>query len=235
MSVARGFGLNGKSLYTNVVTPREVWLNFIVDSTNGNGLGVRSLKSNGYVDSVFMHTSSTPGKQNGMTNPNPAVGYALIRFKNNFNVYLGGFSGQVIPTTSNTTASVTSGNVYVITVLGTTTLANWQAIGLPQGITPAVGVAFVATASVGITGTGKVGLPGVPLSTTVTVIGNPNLSSNNSNVFSNGGAQIIVQFSAPTVSTGAYVQPIIPVAPTDGSVVGMQFCFDGSSVTIDGL
>ena len=93
MSYARGFGLNGKSLYTNVAMPKEVWLNFIVDAANGNGLGVRSLKSNGYVEYVFMHTSATPGSQKGHLNPNPPAGYALVCFKNNFNKYLGGFDG----------------------------------------------------------------------------------------------------------------------------------------------
>src|SRR5215475_9660838 len=97
MSVSRGFGLNGKSYYTNVCKPEGVWCNFIVDHSNGNGWGVRSVKSNGYVEAVFMNTSVTPGMQNGLTNPNPQAGFAVIRFKNNFNFYLGGFSGQIVP------------------------------------------------------------------------------------------------------------------------------------------
>jgi len=313
MSVARGFGLNGKSIYQNVCQPKDVWLNFIVDSTNGNGLGTRSLKSNGYVQSVFMHTTQTPGVVSGITNPNPASGYALVTFKNNFNRYLGGFSGQIIPTTSNTTTSLTAGNVYVITSLGTTTTANWQTVGLPQGLTPAVGVSFVATASTSITGSGTVGLPGVATATQVCVIGDPNLSLNNSNIAQNAGAQIIVQFStltpsgtvsAPTFTgsalgnhthnltlknaavadgtttrvnagtnlLGANTGSDITVAgaganggianasagtpagtisaptftntsvyavaaPTDGTVVGMKFCFEGSTVkgSIEGI
>src|ERR1700722_13005671 len=99
MSVVRGFGLNGKSIYWNVAKPMVVECNFIVDAANGNGLGIRSLKSNGYIQNVFMHTSSTPGTNNGYTNPNPAVGLILVQFKNNFNYYLGGFSGFVSPTT----------------------------------------------------------------------------------------------------------------------------------------
>ena len=67
---ARGFGLNGKSSYQNVAKPMTVYCNFIVDAANGNGLGTRSLKSNGYIDAVFMHTSSTPGRSpNGILNP----------------------------------------------------------------------------------------------------------------------------------------------------------------------
>lgn len=313
MSVARGFGLNGKSLYTNVTKPLQVWCNFVVDSTNGNGLGIRSLKSNGYIESVFMGTNQTPGVVGGITNPNPQAGYALITFKNNFNKYLGGFSGQIVPTTSNTTTALTAGHVYVITVLGTTTLANWQTVGLQQGITPAVGVSFVAIATTSITGTGKVGLPGVPVAPIVSVIGDPNLSLNNSSISKNAGARVLVQFassgsaagtiSAPTftgsalgththdlllknaaVADGATTRlnaganllgantgsditvtgsganggivaasagtpagtisaptftgsasAYVATAPSDGSVVGMFFAFDGSSVTIDGL
>lgn len=232
MSVARGFGLNGKSLYTNVTKPQEVWCNFIVDAANGNGLGVRSIKSNGYVESVFMHTSSTPGTVFGFTNPNPAPGYALIRFKNNFNYYLGGVNGQITPTTSNTTSSLTAGNVYVITVLGTTTTAQWQTAGLLPGLTPTLGQSFVSKITGSITGTGRVGLPGIPTTQVVTVVGDPNASISNSSIANNAGAQIMLQFAAATNSS---TTTLVAANPADNTVVGLQFCFDGSSVTIDGI
>lgn len=276
MSAVRGFGLNGKSIYRNVCKPMEVDCNFIVDSTNGNGLGIRSLKSNGFVESVFMHTTQTPGVINGVTNPNPAAGYAQITFKNNFNYYLGGFSGQIVPTTSNSTTATTAGSVYVITALGTATLAQWQAKGLPPGLTPTVGQAFVATATGTIGGSAHVGIPGVPLVSYVSVIGDPNTEIANSNIAQNAGAKIIVQFSSLTASgtiSGATLTmnsytpagtndggtpPIFTgtpavltgtisaqtftntsvytvASPADGTVVAMQFMFDGSSVTIDGL
>lgn len=313
MSVARGFGLNGKSFYTNVTKPLYVWCNFIVDHTNGNGLGVRSVKSNGYVESVFMNTNQTAGKINGFTNPNPAAGYALIRFKNNFNYYLGGFSGQIVPTTSNSTTSTIAGDVYVITSVGTTTLAQWQAAGLLPGLVPTVGQSFIAIATGALGGTGTVGLPGVLTSPMVSVVGDPNTSLNNSNIATNAGAQLLVQFStlaasgtvsaltftgsalgththdftviggqaaATTNAIANYAGPLIGkqeaanatylgansatnggvvaasagtpagtintptftstsvyvvTAPADNTVVGMQFCFDGSSVTIDGI
>lgn len=232
MSVARGFGLNGKSLYTNVCKPMDVNLNFIVDSTNGNGLGIRSLKSNGYVESVFMHTSATPGKISNQTNPNPAVGYALVRFKNNFNYYLGGFSGFVNPLASTNLTSTTNHSSYVITSLGTTTLAQWQAAGLQPGYTPTVGQAFVAIATGAIGGTGTVGAPGVGTILSVSVVGDPNATINNSNLAFNAGATIMIQFLAPTNSS---TTTLVAAAPADGSTVGMTFKFDGSSVTIDGI
>lgn len=233
MSAARGFGLNGKSFYTNVAKPMSVWCNFIVDSTNGNGLGVRSLKSNGYIEAVFMHTSATPGlSPGGLLNPNPEAGFAVVRFKNNFNYYLGGFSGQVAAVTAPTTTAMTAGHVYIITVLGTTTAAQWTTAGVPAGVTPAVGVSFVAAATASIGGTGKLGLPGVPLATSVSVAGNPFTTLNNSNIATNSGAQIIVQFSKPTDAT---TTTLIAGSPADGTTVGLNFNFDGSSVTIDGL
>lgn len=232
MSVARGFGLNGKSFYTNICMPCDVNLNFIVDSTNGNGLGIRSLKSNGYVESVFMHTSATPGVVGGVTNPNPAVGYALVTFKNNFNYYIGGFSGQVTPLTSTSTTSTTAHSVYVITSLGTATSAQWQAAGLPHGLTPAVGQAFVAIATGTIGGSATVGLPGEQVAPTVSVVGDPNTTISNANIASNAGARVVLQFSGATNSS---TTTLIPANPADGTVVGMTFKFDRSSVTIDGL
>lgn len=233
MSVQRGFGLNGKSFYTNVATPMDVNCNFIVDSTNGNGLGIRSLKSNGYVEAVFMHTSSTPGSVNGILNPNPAAGYAMVIFKNNnFQKYLGGFSGQITPLTSTSTTATTAGNVYVITLLGTASLAQWQAAGLPQGLTPTVGQAFVAIATGTIGGGAHVGLPGEQVAPIVSVVGDPNTSLGNSNLAVNAGARIIVQFAGPTAAGNT---ALIATAPADGTVIGMTFKFDGSTVTIDGL
>ena len=236
MSVARGFGMNGRALYANVAKPIFCFANFTVDSANGNGLGIRSLKSNGFIRNVFMHTSATPGSNDGALNPNPAVGYALVQFKNNFQYYLGGFSGNIIPTTSNTTSTtsgLTVGAPYVITVLGTTTLAEWQTIGLPVGLTPTVGQSFIAIATgTGGSHTGKVGLPGVPSNVVVSVVGDPNQSLNNSNIASNGGGYVLVQFAAATNSS---TTTLVAAAPSDSTVIGMTFIFDGSSVTVDGI
>lgn len=232
MSVARGFGLNGQALYANVAKPIHIYSNFIVDSTNGNGLGIRSLKSNGYIRNVFMNTGSTPGKNKGYTNPNPTAGYALIQFENNFNIYLGGFSGSVAPPTSTSTTSTTAGHAYQITSLGTTTLAQWQTAGLPLGLTPSLNQSFIATATGAIGGTGTVGLPAATQIVGASIVGDPNQSIANSAIASNGGAWVLVQFlGATSVSNPT----LIPVAPSNNSVVGMTFIFDGSSVTIDGL
>src|SRR5271154_4776684 len=59
MSQPRGGGLNGTKTHMNITEPWDIEANFTVDATNGNGLGVRSIKSNGYVRNVFMNTSAS--------------------------------------------------------------------------------------------------------------------------------------------------------------------------------
>lgn len=377
MSVARGFP-NAGHFYSNIVKPIKIDCNFVVDSTNGNGLGLRSLKSNGFVRNVFMHTTVSPGSNNNYTNPNPASGYALIQMKQNFNSYLGGFSGFVSPVTGSSisisgTSVLTAGLPYVIittgatpapkftvatvadssgslaskyllvsdafgnnyvlwfqvsgvgsapsltgslagyvavpvaiatnatansnatslsTVIGAlnssgsfttsvstntvtvtnastvatilpkpapvdvntgftvsgftyTTLAqDWQNMGMPPGLTPAVGMSFIATATGGALGTGTVKRAGVSGILSIEVIGDANTSINSADIASQGGAWILVQFlkavntfsyNSGTPSSSTVSTTNTPAAPADSSVIGMSFFFDGSSVSVDGL
>ena len=237
MSVARGFGLNGKSIYMNTCKPTVVQCNFVVDHTNGNGLGIRSLKSNGFIRNVFMNTTQTPGSNDGATNPNPLAGFALIQFKNNFNYYLGGFSGFVSQVTGSIkidNSAMTAGQAYVISTLGNATAAKWAAIGVPAGVTPAVGVSFIALSNGGSgnTLTSRVSTPSVSGVVSAEVVGDPNQSIANSAISPNGGAYVLVQFLGATNSS---TTTLIPTAPQDNAVVGMTFFFDGSSVTVDGI
>lgn len=224
MSIPRGFGLNGKSYYTNVTKPQDVNLQFTVTPTNG--LGITSLKSNGYVRNVFMHTSTTPAANDGYTNPNPANGFALVQFANNFNYYLNGFAQFRTPTATSTAidnSALTAGQAYVITIVGDSTTAQWQAVGLPAGITPAVGVSFVATA-VGAgagTSTSRVQLPTTSGIYGVELVGNPGVMLSSSSIASNGGAWLLMQFMAPTFTAGAYTPAGTNSAPAfTGSALG---------------
>ena len=180
--MANMIGNNGGRMYSFGAQPVLIDCNFIVDSTNGNGLGIRSLKGQGVKD-VFMHTtaaftgtshtstlidgiasgtssllpgmpvqgsgipvgtqiatiagtgsitltkattSSTTGSitYQGVGSPNPAVGFAMIRLKSNYNRYLGGFSGYASPIAGSsinidaTDAALTVGNPYIITSVG---------------------------------------------------------------------------------------------------------------------
>lgn len=231
MSVARGFP-NAGHYYSNIVKPIALNLTFTVAPANTNGLGVTSVKSNGFVRNVFMHTTATPGSNEGALNPNPASGLALIQFKQNFNVYLGGFQAFVSPTTGSALTSMTSGLAYTIGSLGTTTLAQWNTAGVPFGLVPSVGMSFISTTGGALGGTGTVFLPGTSGIGAVEVIGDPNQSINNSSIAVNGGAYVLVQFLAPTSSS---VTTVAQTAPATNSLVGMTFFFDGSSVSVDGL
>jgi len=292
MANARGYGLNGKSFYANVCQPMSTWVSFTVTPTNA--VGVTSVKSNGFANYVFMHTSTTPGSTNGITNPNPPSGYAIIGLKNNFNAFLGMRWEIDAPATNTSTTSTTANVVYTITSLGTATAAQWQAVGLPAFLTPAVGQTFVATASASIGGSATVGTAGVPNINYVSVVGNPNTTLASSNIAQYGGAYLVLQFGAAgftgsalsahshdflvkggqaastTNDVAIYSGPLIgkeqatdatvvggssvnggvqtasagtpagtiaatATAPTTGSVIRLEFMYDGSSVTIDGL
>lgn len=199
-----GFGLNGKSIYTNVAKPMLVNMQFVVTPTNG--LGVTSLRSNGYVNNVFMHTSTTPASNNGFLNPNPLAGYAWIQLKNNFNYFLAGHAGFVSKNSGSDVkidnSAMTTGQPYVITTLGNATLAKWQAIGVPVGVTPAVGVSFIALSNggAGNTLTSRVQVPSVSGISAVEVIGTTNTMVN-SNTGSNAGQWVMVQFLAPSIAS----------------------------------
>lgn len=229
MSAVRGFGLNGKSIYENVSKPQVVNVQWTVTATNG--LGVTSVKSNGYVRNVFMHTSTTPTSNDGYTNPNPASGYALIQFTNNFNYYLNGPVTMQVPTTGSTkidNSALTAGDAYIISTLGDAPLATWQGVGVPPGITPAVGVSFIATA-VGAGSnvyTSRVSTPASQAVIGAFVVGNPGVMLSSSSVAQYGGAWLLLQFQDASFAA---------TAPTAGTVVRASFKYDGSSVTIDGI
>ncbi len=232
MSVARGNGQNGGHFYSNVTQPVKLYLNFIVDADNSNGLGLRSLKSNGYARNVFMHTSTTPGSNNGALNPNPAAGFALIQLNSNYRYCLG-MSMAIQSPLSGSPLTATAANVsYVITALGTATLAQWQAKGLPPGLTPAVGMSFVATATGTIGGSAAVQVPIASGVQSMEIVGNPSAELGNSNIAANGGAYLLIKFMGPTNSS---TTTPIPVAPAEESVISLCIDLDISSVTIDGL
>lgn len=224
MSLARG-GQNGGHYYSNIVMPQEIDLQFTVDATNG--LGVTSIKSNGWVANVFMHTSTTPSTGNeGIVNPNPANGVLLIQMKQNFNAFLGCNFSFRPPVTGGAVTSVTTGTAYVISVLGTTTLAQWQAVGLPPGLTPTLNQSFVAKATQAIGGSGSVKVVTTSAIFMVEVVGDPNQSIANSSIASNGGAWLCLQLlNASSALT----------APTASTIVNANLLFDRSSVSVDGL
>lgn len=225
------FNYPNNKLYQMEAYPILLSCNFVVDSTNGNGLGIRSLKGAG-IANVFMHTSASPAAGNyGIVNPNPQSGMILVQFQNQFNRYLSGFSGLVSPLSGSSLTSVTAGNAYVIVSLGTATLAQWQAKGFPVGMTPALGAAFIASATGTIGGSAAVQAPSVSGIQSIEVVGDPNQTLQNSNLYQNGGAQMVLQCLGATSSS---VTTMIPTAPANNSVIGLNFYLSNSSVSVAG-
>lgn len=208
-------------LYAMHVKPVLLDCNFVVDSANGNGLGIRSLKGP-CVQAVYMHTSASPAAGN----PNPAAGYIMVRLADNYSRSFSGFNAIVSPVSGTPLTSTTAGLAYTIVSLGTTTAAQWAAAGLPAGIAPAVGASFIAIATGAIGGTGAVEVPATAGSniTNIETVGDPNATISSSNAASNGGALLILR----CLKNGA-IQ-----APADNSVISLAFYLSDSSILIQG-
>lgn len=259
--------------------------NFIVDSTNGNGFGVRSLDKGGRIATVFMNTSAsmtgtvattanaitsiaqgtsaltigmpvqgtgipvgttitaitsssavaisaTPtGNHSSETityqaagSPNPAAGIILVTLQDNYNAYLWGCSGFVSPlsgTPINVTTGVTAGAAYVIASLGTTTTAQWYALGVPANMTPAVGLAFVAPLTTTATGTGVIEATVFSGVDHIEVIGDTNLANSN-------GAYTLGKGNGMQIVLACYFEGVL-TAPSPGTVIGLEFSLNNSA------
>lgn len=230
----RNYASGGK-IYAMHVKPVLLDCNFVVDSTNGNGLGIRSLKGP-MIQNVFMHTSATPGAGNTnpatpnvtVTNPNPAAGTIVIQLQDNFNRSLSGFNAIVSPVSGTPLTSTTASTPVIIVSLGTATTAQWQAKGLPKGITPAIGVSFVPTASGTIGGSAAVEIAAAAGSGVMSIetLGDPNLSLSPAPSANQGfGGQLILQCRDITG---------VIAAPANGSVISISMYLSDSSVTVQG-
>jgi hypothetical protein len=225
------FNYPNNKLYQYEAYPILLSCNFVVDSTNGNGLGIRNLKGTG-IANVFMNTSATAAAGNyGVLNPNPQAGMVLVQFQNQFNRYLSGFYGFASPLSGTSLTSVTQHNAYTIVSLGTASLAQWQAKGFPVGMVPAVGASFIATATGTIGGSATVEVPSVSGISSIEVVGDPNQTLQNSNIYQYGGAQMVMQCLGPT-SSGVTTQ--VPTAPANGTVIGLNFYLSNSSIAVNG-
>ncbi len=191
------------------------------------------------VQNAFMHTTVTPGAGNSnpntpnivVTNPNPASGTIVIQFQDNFNRSLTGGNAQVSPVSGTpllvASAGLTVGVAYIIVLVGTTTAAAWHALGVPAGVTPAVGVSFIAAATSAL-GTGAVEITAAAGSNIMSIetVGDPNLSIAPDPSSTQGfGAQFVLQCRD---HTGALA------APADGAVISLSFLLSDSSIQVSG-
>ena len=217
---------SGGKIYSMHVSPVLLDCNFVVDSTNGNGLGLRSLKGPA-IANVFMHTSATPAPGS----PNPAPGTIIVQLSDNYNRSFSGFNAIVSPVSGSpllvASAGLTIGAAYIIVSMGTTTAAAFHALGVPAGVVPAVGVSFIAAATSAL-GTGAVEVPAALGSNACTIetVGDPNLSINPNPSANQGfGGQIILQCRD---YQGAIA------APANGSVISLAFYLSNSSIIVQG-
>ena len=172
----------------------------------------------------------------------PAAGLIYVTFQDNFNYYYWGTAGQVSPISGtpisiSTGSSLTIGAAYTIVSVGTTTLAQWQAVGLPVGtytgslvagtlVAPAIGSTFIATATSG-SGTGVVETSIYSGIDHIEVVGDPNqtiVSHSPAILGSGSGAYMVLQcFNAGTLT-----------APMNGTTIGMSFMFSNSLIQVKG-
>jgi hypothetical protein len=176
-----------------------------------------------------MHTTATPAAGS----PNPVSGVIVVKLAQNFQRYLGGFTGQVSPVTGSaivlSSGTLVQGTPYVITSLDpSTTAASWVAAGLPVGYSAAVGASFIASAAAAVgTGLGNATVKAVATSNIdqIEVIGDTNLTIGGQAPSGPTGAQLILQTLNPSG---------VRAAPTDGSVMSLSFYLSDSAVTVAG-
>lgn len=214
-------------IYTGHVMPVLLDCNFTVDNTNASG--ITGLKGP-YIQAAYMHTTTTPSAGN----PNPVAGTIVVQMQDNYNRSYSGFHAFISPTSGSAlkidNSALTAGTAYIITTLGNSTAAQWHAIGVPAGVTPATGVAFIA-ASVGAganTSTSRVMTTAAAGSSVASIetVGDPNTSIAPDPTKAQGyGASFILQCRD-------YAGAI--VAPAAGTVISLAFYLSNSSVTING-
>lgn len=217
---------SGGKIYSMHTSPVLLDCNFVVDAANGNGLGIRSLKGPA-IQAVYMHSSAaTP------SSINPASGTIVVQLADNYNRSLSGFNAIVSPVSGSPLTATTAHTPVIIVSLGTATaaqsLADFRAVGLPRGITPAVGVSFVPTSSatIGHSATVEIAAAAGSGICSIETLGDPNLSIAPDPTQNQGfGAQIILQCRD-------YAGAI--AAPADGSVISLAFYLSNSSILVQG-
>lgn len=162
-----------------------------------------------------------------------AAGIYKVQFQDSFyKLYEMNWSLKAPVTGSDVPAgSLTPGVVYEITALGTTTTAQWVTAGVPVGITPAVGVSFLAAATSAGTGTAKaIGVSGI---SAVELVGSTNLQLapwGSGVVAGQAGYAIVKCLGATDASTTT----LIATDPAQNSQLYLSFLLSNSSVLVQG-
>jgi hypothetical protein len=179
-------------------------------------------------NSVSVPAGSSPSHVAGT----PQAGYILLKFHDNYNRYFGGFSGQVAPVSGTPLTSTVANVPNVIVSLGTATPAQWQAVGLPKGVTPAIGVSFIATSSASIGGSAAVEVQAIGGSGIdhIEVVGDPNTTIHPSGYSVQNGKG---QRNKGYIALAAYANNVL-TAPKDGTVINLTSYLGNSSNHVQG-
>ncbi len=217
----RNFASGGK-IYSMHVMPVLVDCNFLVDSTQPSGIA--SLKGP-LVSQVLMNSAAaTP-------TATIAAGTILVKLSDDYNGNFNVVDASIVTAPSGSdvkidNSALTAGVAYRITILGDATLAKWQAIGLPAGVTPAVGVSFIAATNGGAGNTLTSRVQASATTATVACIqlaADPNKTSASTDASLGGYAILQCRDFAGAL-----------VAPADGTKISLQLYMSNSSIQIAG-
>lgn len=217
----RNFASGGK-IYSMHVMPVLVDCNFVVDNTQVSGIS--SLKGPLVTQVLMNSAAATP-------TATIAAGTILVRLQDDYNGVFNVVDASIVTAPSGSdvkidNSALTAGVAYRITIVGDASLAKWQAIGLPAGVTPALGVSFIAATNGGAGNALTSRVQAAATTATVACIqlaADPNLSSASGEA--TYGAYAILQCRD---FAGALV------APPAGSKISLQMYMSNSSIQIAG-
>ncbi len=156
--------------------------------------------------------------------PNPAAGEIVVKLQDNYNRLFTGYSSIIGPLGAATTSSKAN-VINVISTLGPATLAQWQAVGLPVGVTPAVGVTFVGSQAAVIGGSAQTAIMLAAGSgiTNIEFAGNSNLS------IAPLGASSGLDGAGSTFYLRCMKNGVL-TAPTDGTNLSLSFYLSNTRI-----
>ena len=208
---------------------------FTVAPTDTAGLGISSatvtsgttlaaLNQGGRIQSVYMKTSATKAQGSPGGTTGPAAGLIVVNLQDNYNAFLAVSPTIISPTSGSSllvaSAGLTVGNAYQITVMGTTTAAQWVVLGVPANITPALGVSFIAAAT-SCTGTGAVQATVTSGIDHIEVVGLPDTMTSN-------GAYVLGAGQGQQLILACYSQGTL-TAPVAGSRIRLKFYMNNTA------
>lgn len=187
-------------------------------------------------------TASTQQSQGIKSITRLSAGIYRLQLDDNFTSLLDFDVFFTCPVTGNaiavdaTTAGLSTSTVYQIVTVGTTTTANWHTLGVPAGITPAVGVVFkAATTGTGASsGAGTVKALAAPAASyRAAVLGaSPDKMLNNQPFTQGQGGGYITFMTIGPASPGTGSPDATPTAtdPDSGTTMYFRILLSNSSV-----